>query len=87
MRPVRHGLIAPGQALYFRGDRALEARVKPDSRLCYGSVEGSIHQVARHIQGSPCNGWEHWYYRDHDTGELELIDRLRELVRGLDDKT
>jgi site-specific DNA-methyltransferase (adenine-specific) len=80
-RLLEHGLIAPGQALYFRGDRALEAHVKPDGRLCYDDVEGSIHQMARHIQGSPCNGWEHWYYEGGD--EMIIIDALREEVRRL----
>ncbi len=81
-RLLEHGLIAPGQALYFRGDRALIARVKPDGKLQCDGVEGSIHQVARHIQGSPCNGWEHWYF-ENGSGELTPVDALREQVRRL----
>jgi site-specific DNA-methyltransferase (adenine-specific) len=79
-RLVEHGLVAPGQTLYFRGDRAIRAQVKPDGRLVYDGVEGSIHQLARHIQGSPCNGWEHWYFENGD-GALTAIDALREQVR------
>jgi site-specific DNA-methyltransferase (adenine-specific) len=79
-RLLERGLIAPGQALYFRGDRARQAQVKPDGKLRYDGVEGSIHQIARHIQGSPCNGWEHWYFETGD-GELAAIDALREEVR------
>jgi len=29
--------------------------------------------------GSPCNGWEHWYY-EAENGQLEPIDRLRQLL-------
>jgi hypothetical protein len=39
---------------------------------------GSIHQIARYITGAPCNGWEHWHYRDADTDALLPIDCLRQ---------
>ena len=29
----------------------------------------------------PCNGWEHWYDLDKQTGERVVIDRLKESVR------
>jgi len=76
------GLLHPGQCLYFRKDREKIAHIKPDSRLIYGQVEGSIHQVGRQIMnGSPCNGWDHWYF-ENAAGELEPIDKLREIVRA-----
>lgn len=75
------GLLRPGEELYFRGDRSLTAKVKPDGRLRINGFEGSIHQTGSHLAGgSPCNGWEHWYYKDGE-GQLRVIDALREVVR------
>ena len=79
---LENGLIAPGQALYFQGDRAKIARVKPDGHLLINGYEGSIHQAGRRMAGgSPCNGWDHWYYEDQN-GELHPLDRLRRILRG-----
>jgi site-specific DNA-methyltransferase (adenine-specific) len=81
-RLLEHGLIAPGQTLYFRRDRAIQAQVRPDGSLYYNGFEGSIHRVGRHILGgTPCNGWEHWYFED-SAGELQPIDVLRETIRA-----
>ncbi len=78
---LESGLLRPGQYLYFRGDREKAARVKPDGRLKFGDFEGSIHQAGCFLMnGSPCNGWEHWYYED-EQGELRAIDVLRERLR------
>jgi len=75
------GLLRPGENLYFRKDRSLNAKVKPDGRLRIKGFEGSIHQTGSHLTGgSPCNGWEHWYYSDSN-GELQAINALREVVR------
>ncbi|SRR5581483_1569168 len=77
-RLLEHGLIAPGQTLYFQRDRSRAAQVKPDGTLLCNGLEGSIHHVGRSLQGgSPCNGWEHWYY-ETPAGELLPIDTLRE---------
>ena len=77
-------LINPGQSLYFMGDRERGARVKPDGKLICGDVEGSIHQVGAHLSGgSPCNGWQHWYFEDK-TGGLQVIDHLRKVVRQME---
>ena len=74
-------MLSPGEKLYFRGDRSLKARVKPDGRLRINGFEGSIHQAGSYLTGgSPCNGWEHWFYRDGE-GVLQTIDSLREVVR------
>jgi hypothetical protein len=79
-------LLQPGQQLYFRGDRSIVARIKPDGRLLLedgkdGWFEGSIHQAGRHLMdGGPCNGWMHWYYEGGD-GEYHLIDDLRQVLR------
>ncbi|OGO16962.1 MAG: DNA methyltransferase [Chloroflexi bacterium RBG_16_48_8] len=79
---LENGLVKPGQHLYFQLDRAKSAKVKPDGKLKIDSFEGSIHQAGKHMMnGSPCNGWEHWYYEDV-RGELQPIDELRSIVRG-----
>jgi site-specific DNA-methyltransferase (adenine-specific) len=83
------GLLAPGQSLFFRGDRAIEAKVKPDGKLVINGTEGSIHQVASALfGGNPCNGWTLWYFQDKN-GDLHPIDKHRETIRKnnqVDDK-
>lgn len=81
VRLLEHDMLRPGQTLYFRKDRQLAARLKPDGTLILDGVEGSIHKVGRHLSGgSPCNGWTHWYYEGQD-GALRAIDGLREEFR------
>lgn len=77
---LQAGMLRPGQRLYFQRDRSLAARVKPDGNLRQNGLEGSIHQVGRALAGGPCNGWEHWYFRDAQ-GSLRPIDDLRERMR------
>lgn len=78
---IEAGLVRPGTSLYFRQKTSLRAQVKPDGRLVCDGFEGSIHQVGRRLMGgSPCNGWEHWYFSTED-GRLEPIDNLRERYR------
>jgi len=75
---LEHGLLQPGQSLYFCGDRARSARIRADGRLLLPDFIGSIHQCGRQLsQGSPCNGWERWHFEDSQ-GELQPIDRLRQ---------
>jgi len=76
------GLLKPGDALYFGKSARITARVLADGTLKYNSHRGSIHQVAKQIRGSPCNGWVEWYYQDRESGELYQIDRLRQRVRA-----
>jgi hypothetical protein len=48
--------------------------------LKVGNFEGSIHQAGSHLMGgSPCNGWEHWYFED-EAGGLKKIDELRQAL-------
>jgi modification methylase len=78
---LENGLLRPGQALYFRGDREKSARLKPDGNLIIDGFEGSIHQAGKHLMGgSPCNGWEHWYF-EAEGGALRPIDVLRSVLR------
>jgi modification methylase len=77
---LENGLLKPGQVLYFRGDRSKAAHVKPDGKLLVNGYEGSIHQVGSHLMnGSPCNGWDHWYY-ENSNGDYVSIDELRRVL-------
>jgi len=78
---LERGLLQPGQQLYFGKKGDITATVLSNSHIQYNGITGSIHQVARAIQNAPCNGWEHWYYLDPETGERIVIDKLREKVR------
>jgi modification methylase len=78
---LERGLITPGMRLFFKKKRDQVAYIKPDGKLIIGSLEGSIHQLARRMtNGKPCNGWDHWYYENQE-GELVSIDFLRQQVR------
>jgi modification methylase len=79
---LEHGLLLPGQTVYFRQSLNQPAQVKPDGHLrLVGGFEGSIHQAGRHLMnGSPCNGWDHWYFEAAD-GSLHPVDELRQAVR------
>jgi site-specific DNA-methyltransferase (adenine-specific) len=77
---LENGLLQPGQPLYFRGNRLSVAHVKPDGTLMLNGFEGSIHQAGRYLMnGSPCNGWEHWCY-ETSGGDLRPIDDLRRMI-------
>ncbi len=81
-RLLEHGELKPGQTLYFRGERDVRARIESDGKLRIGDFTGSIHQAGRHLMnGSPCNGWMHWYYLT-EAGELAPIDELRRRLRA-----
>ena len=78
---LENGLLRPGQVLYFQRDRSKAALVKPDGNLLIDGFEGSIHMAGRFLMGgSPCNGWDHWYY-DNPAGKLLPIDNLRQVIR------
>ncbi|MEN6434821.1 MAG: DNA methyltransferase [Anaerolineaceae bacterium] len=71
------GYLNPGQALYFRQNLAISARLRADGKISFDTMIGSIHAVGSFLsKGSPCNGWEHWYYQDED-GTLHPLDELR----------
>ena len=81
-RLLEAGLLNPGQRLYFRKSKDIQARIKPNGKLVCNGDEGSIHQIARAlVGGSPCNGWDTWFYEDDD-GELKPIEQLRQLFRS-----
>jgi modification methylase len=74
------GLLQPGQTLYFGPTGHLQARLNADSTLEYQGQRGSIHQIGSLIAGSPCNGWQAWYYEAG--GERKPIDALRQRLRS-----
>ena len=78
---LENGLVSPGQRLYFQRNRSKVACIKPDGNLIIDDFEGSIHQAGRYLMGgSPCNGWDHWYYED-GVGVLYPIDNVRQIVK------
>jgi DNA modification methylase len=80
-RLLEAGLLKPGDTLVLDGN-GITAQVAADGTLRSGSMEGSIHSLGAQLTGAPSlNGWEHWYYRDHDTGQLLPIDNLRNRLR------
>ena len=72
------GLLKPGQLLFFRRDRDLAALLRADGRLLMeGHEANTIHRLGSQLmKGSPCNGWEHWYF-EGENGELYPLDDLR----------
>ncbi len=81
-RLLEAGLLQPGDTLYLNKN-GNSARVAADGTLHAGDQFGSIHSLGAKLLGVPTlNGWEHWFYRDNETGELQSIDSLRERVRN-----
>lgn len=80
---LESGLLIPGQILYFDQREESPAVILSSGHIRYREITGSIHQVARTILNAPCNGWQHWYYQDVSSGQMVVIDRLRQgLVSG-----
>ncbi len=78
---LEHGLLQPGQTLYFGKRGQFTATVLSDGQIRHNGTVGSIHAVGRAVQNVPsCNGWEHWFYDDAESGERRPIDALRERV-------
>ncbi len=77
---VERGLLEPGEVL-VDVTRRFAARVRADGSVISAEHRGSIHFVAAQVQGAPaCNGWAFWHVERK--GELVLIDRLRQQLRG-----
>jgi len=78
---VESGLLHAGQTLYFSKDKSRTALIKPDARLrTVDGFEGSIHKAGSHyMNGSPCNGWDHWYLEEN--GEMLSLDVFRQKYR------
>ncbi len=82
VRLVEAGYIQPGQKLFFQKEVSKAGLVRADGRLCLeNGLEGSIHSLGKQLMnGSPCNGWQHWYFQN-EAGEMIPIDVLRERYR------
>lgn len=80
---LEHGLLQPGQTLYFGPQSDQTAMVLADGRLEYNGERGSIHQIARMIHPGPCNGWQMWYYLDPQSGVRQPIDALRQALKAI----
>lgn len=78
---LESGYLQPGQVLFFRREKTLCATIKPDALLrTLDGFEGSIHKAGTHyMNGSPCNGWDHWYLEED--GVLVPLDELRRRYR------
>jgi len=78
---VENGLLQAGQKLFFSKDKSRFATIKPDAQLrTADGFEGSIHKAGSHyMNGSPCNGWEHWYLQEN--GGLISLGDVREKFR------
>ena len=78
---VENGYLQAGQKLYFSRDKTRLATIKPDARLrTNDGFEGSIHQAGSHyMNGSPCNGWEHWFLKEN--GGMVNLDAVRQRYR------
>ncbi|MCW5933484.1 MAG: site-specific DNA-methyltransferase [Fimbriimonadia bacterium] len=74
---IEHGLLKPGDSLFFHAQHEMEAVVLGNGDIRLNGFAGSIHQVGRHLTNAPCNGWEHWYYYDQGEARLLPLDRLR----------
>jgi modification methylase len=78
------GLLQPGDTLYLNKN-GHTARIAADGTLHTDGHSGSIHALGARLLGVPAlNGWEHWFYKDKESGTLEPIDTLREKFRARD---
>ncbi len=79
---LEHGLLLPGQMLFFERQPDKTATILADGSLRLpDGTRGSIHKIGAQIAALPaCNGWNHWYYRNEQQ-ELVVIDVLREQIR------
>ncbi len=75
---LESGLVKVGQRLSFGKSGQVTAQVLADGSLRCGEITGSIHAVGRALQGAPCNGWDHWYLIDEQTGAQTVLDELRQ---------
>lgn len=81
-RLLEEGLLQPGDILFFQKNPDMQARIKANGKIVLeDGFEGSIHEAGRHLlNGSPCNGWQTWYYCNKD-GILHPLDDIREAYR------
>jgi modification methylase len=81
---VEMGMIQPGQELIARANGSARATVLPGGKIQCNEQTGSIHQVARSLENTPCNGWEYWYYQDSSGAWRPLSCLRQEWLDGLE---
>jgi len=74
-------IITTRPGFVFKKDKSRNATIKPDGRLRTGDgFEGSIHKAGSHyMNGSPCNGWDHWFL--DEAGRMVCLDVFRQRYR------
>lgn len=77
---ISQGFLQPGETLWFEENKDIQAIILSNGHLQYNDIKGSIHQVGKAIKNAPCNGWEHWYFKEN--GEHKKIDVLRQRIRA-----
>jgi site-specific DNA-methyltransferase (adenine-specific) len=77
---LENSLLNAGQTIYFGEKGRATAIVLSDANIQHDGAIGSIHKIGALIQNAPCNGWEHWYYKD-EKGNLVVINELRKELR------
>lgn len=79
---IEHGLLLPGQTLFFNQRRDITATILADGSVrAADGTRGSIHRIGALVGQLPaCNGWNHWYYQDDDSAFV-VVDALREQIR------
>lgn len=80
---LEHGLLHPGEHLYFGENSPISALILADGCLLCHETRGSIHQIARLLQPGPANGWELWYYQEPGTQQRRPIDQLRQSLKAI----
>lgn len=78
---INAGVLRPPlQLAAVYKEKELAAVVRADGTVTFGgSAYSSLSAAGRAATGWPsCLGWTFWKYRDHETGKLEVIDRLRQ---------
>lgn len=78
---VERGLLVPGDSIYFEKQEKYKATVLANGLIKHNGMIGSIHQVGKALSGTPCNGWERWYFVDKSSQEYMVLDVLRQKVR------
>jgi modification methylase len=75
---VENCILLPGEKLYFNKNKSQSGVIKPDAKIqLEDGFEGSIHKAGGHfMNGSPCNGWDHWYVERN--GIMIIIDEFRQ---------
>jgi modification methylase len=78
---VELGLLAPGASLRLNRTETC-AVVQADATIAVNGECGSIHRMgAKSLGTTGCNGWEHWHFRDVESGEYRPLDVLRQRAR------